>query len=68
MQVQRETPDVELAYTPQIFNATWILLDDKVLLMGGNELKEFGLPHSERTKQEDVVMQSTILAKSIKQI
>jgi len=51
MQVQRENPGVEVTYTPWIFDASLILLEDKVLLMGGNQLKEFGLPHPERTEQ-----------------
>ena len=51
MQVQRENPGVEVTYTPWIFNAALILLEDKVLLMGGSQLKEFGLPRPERTEQ-----------------
>ena len=45
----RENPGLALNYTPDMFNQTLIILEDKALAMAGKVLKQLGLPTPLRT-------------------
>ncbi|CAF3486417.1 unnamed protein product [Rotaria sp. Silwood1] len=49
IQARRENPGIVLDYTPDMFNQTLIILEDKALGMAGKDLKQLGLPTPQRT-------------------
>ncbi|CAF3348294.1 unnamed protein product [Rotaria sp. Silwood2] len=49
IQAHRENPELVLDYTPDMFNQTLIILQDKALGMAGKDLKQLGLPTPQRT-------------------
>jgi len=49
IQARRQNPGMTLDYTPDMFNQTLIILEDKALRMAGKELKQLGLPTLQRT-------------------
>ena len=49
IQARRQNPGMTLDYTPDMFNQTLIILEDKALGMAGKELKQLGLPTPQRT-------------------
>ena len=48
LQVRRRNPGMNLDYTPDMFNQTLIILEDKALGMAGKDLKKLGLPTPQR--------------------
>ncbi|CAF1606331.1 unnamed protein product [Rotaria magnacalcarata] len=49
IQARRENPGLVLNYTPDMFNQTLIILEDKALAMAGKDLKQLGLPTPQTT-------------------
>jgi hypothetical protein len=49
IQARRQNPGMTLDYTPDMFNQTLIILEDKALGMAGKDLKQLGLPTPQRT-------------------
>ncbi|CAF3254328.1 unnamed protein product [Rotaria sp. Silwood2] len=49
IKARRENPGLALNYTPDMFNQTLIILEDKALAMAGKDLKQLGLPTPLRT-------------------
>jgi ATP-dependent DNA helicase PIF1 len=49
IQARRQNPGMALGYTPDMFNQTLIILEDKALGMAGKDLKQLGLPTPQRT-------------------
>ena len=49
IQARRENPGIVLDYTPDMFNQTLIILEDRALGMAGKDLKQLGLPTPQRT-------------------
>ena len=49
IQARRQNPGMALVYTPDMFNQTLIILEDKALGMAGKDLKQLGLPTPQRT-------------------
>jgi hypothetical protein len=49
IQARRRNPGMTLDYTPDMFNQTLIILEDKALGMVGKDLKQLGLPTPGRT-------------------
>ena len=48
-QARRRNPGLNIDYTPDMFNQTLIILEDKALAMAGKDLKQLGLPTPQRT-------------------
>ncbi|CAF5220640.1 unnamed protein product, partial [Rotaria magnacalcarata] len=49
IQARRENPGLVLNYTPDMFNQTLIILEDKALAMAGKDLKQLGLSTPQTT-------------------
>ena len=49
IQARRENPGIVLDYTPDMFNQTLIILEDRALGMAGKDLTQLGLPTPQRT-------------------
>ena len=49
IQARRENPGIVLDYTPDMFNQTLIMLEDRAPGMAGKDLKQLGLPTLQRT-------------------
>ncbi|CAF1454121.1 unnamed protein product [Rotaria sp. Silwood1] len=49
IKARRDNPGLALNYTPDMFNQTLIILEDKALAMAGKDLKQLGLPTPLRT-------------------
>ena len=54
IQTRRRNPGMTLDYTPDMFNQTLIILEDKALGMVGKDLKQLGLPTPERTHRDSL--------------
>ena len=50
LQARRRNPGMNLDYTPDMFNQTLIILEDKALGMAGKDLKKLGLPTPQRNQ------------------
>lgn len=47
-EARRQNPRMSLDYTPDMFNQVLLILEDKILQMGGKVLKEYHLPTPQR--------------------
>ena len=58
LQLKRDNPSVSIEYTPAIYNKALIIIEDKVMLLVGKELQQFGLPVPIRT--QDTILNNQI--------